>query len=446
LLLDFWPLRRVSSAKSQVSGPSAADTPNVWRLLLEKVPFLALAVASSAVTFVAQQQVGAMSGLARTPLSARLGNALVSYARYLGKTFWPVDLALPYPHPGQWPVVGVALAAALLVGVSLGALWLARRLPFFASGWFWFLGTLVPMIGLVQVGAQAMADRFTYLPLLGIFWALVWALGWLVAGGRVLPSAAVAGTLMVLAVCAFQTRAQLAYWHDSGILFQHAVQAVPNNYLAENNLASWLDSHGRADEAIAHYRIALAISADDEQVLNNLGNALAKQGQVAEGIGYLQKALKLLPDSSEVHNNLGNALVKQGGRDEAEKEFRAAIKNDPDFPPAHNDLGNLLAMEGRFAEAEAEFHEALRCQPWSADARFNLGNVLALQGKFSDAIGQYAGALQLKPDYAQAQLNWGCALARLGSRDEAVAHLREALRLRPGYPEAEQQLKLLGAD
>jgi tetratricopeptide (TPR) repeat protein len=448
LLLDFWPLNRVSSFKFQVSsspvpGPKPG-TKNFWRLALEKIPFLFFSVASMLVTYLAQQQVGAMSSLARIPWSVRVPNAFVSYARYLGKTFWPANLALPYPYPGHWPAGLVALSVALVVVLSLGAVWLGRRRPFVAAGWFWFLGTLIPMLGLVQVGAQSMADRFTYIPLIGIFWVLVWGVGALVTEGRVPKLAAVAVAILVLGACAFQTRVQLGYWRDSGTLFRHAVEVVPDNYLADSYLGAWLASQGRTDEAIARYRAALSISPDHEQALNNLGNALVSQGDVAGGIGCFQKALLLLPGSPEVHNNLGNALARQGKFGDAEGQFHLAIKSDPDFPDAHNDLGNLLAMQGRFPDAEAEFHEAIRCQPKSADARYNLGNALALQGKFNDAIQQYAEALRLKPDYPQAQLNWGSALARLGRKDEAAEHFREALRLKPGYEEAEQQLKAPG--
>jgi protein O-mannosyl-transferase len=448
LLLDCWPLGRVAGFPVPGSGFPAAETGtrsrNVGGVLLEKIPFLMLGVAVSAVTSLLQNQAGALSGLARLPLQARVENAFVSYARYLGKTFWPAHLALPYPHPGHWPSGWVIFSALLVLALSLAAVWLGRRRPFVFAGWFWFFGMLVPAIGLVQVGAQAMADRFTYLPLLGIFWLLVWAAGAWVTARRVPRLAAGALAVLVLGACAWQTRAQLAYWRNSGILFQHAVDVIPDNYLGHNSLGAWLAEQGRLDEAIAQYRAALALRPDHEQALNNLGNALVKQGQVAEGIDCFQKALLQLPDSPEVHNNLGNALVRQGKFGEAETQFRLAITNNPDFADAHNDWGNTLAMQGKFAEAEAEFREAMRCQPKSPDARYNLGNTLALQGKFAEAIEQYAGVLQLNPDYPQAQLNWGSALLRLNRRDEAVTHLREALRLKPGYAEAIQQLQQLG--
>ena len=466
LLLDYWPLKRF-----QFSAFS-------FQLLLEKIPFLLLSVALSFVTYLTQSAVGAVSSLGRLSLADRVGNAFVSYARYLGKTFWPVKLALPYPHPGSWPGEAVLAAAALVAVLCVAALWFGRKRAYVATGWFWFFGMLIPAIGLIQTGAQAMADRFTYLPLIGVFVIVVWGAGELFARWRTPGKLTL--TLLVLAGCVGVTRAQLAYWRNSETLFRHALAVTKNNYPAFNGLGAELARTGRGAEAIAAYRSALDIRPDHAPTLNNLGNALLARGQFAEAIGCFQAALSNPIIEDQVHNNLGNALAASGRMEEAIAQFQLALQRRPDFTDAHNNLGNALAMRGDLDGAIGHYREALRLMPGDSGAESNLGYALALQKKFpealphcqtalrlapkdsrahnnlgftlaglerhEEAVQAYQEALRLQPDYAQAHLNLGRELARLGRRDEAIRHFFEVLRLQPGLKEARQELRMLGVN
>jgi tetratricopeptide (TPR) repeat protein len=460
LLLDYWPLRRQA-------GPV--------RLLTEKIPFFILAAASSVVTYRVQQQGGAVSGA--LTLGGRLANAVISCVRYLGKTVWPVDLSVLYPHPGHWPAGQVAAAAIFLALVTALVVWRARPQPWLAVGWFWFLGMLAPAIGVVQVGLQSMADRYTYLPLCGVFIMVVWGandcLGGTRAGKTIL---AILGGLAVTA-CAVLTPRQVRYWQNSETLFTRAVAVTKNNYLACNNLGFYLSNQGQYASAIPWYQRALAIKSDYAEALNNLGFALDKQGHYQEAVAQYELALSADPKLTEAHNNLGNALASLGRADDAVREYQTALQENPRHAGAHNNYGIALAMHGRLDEAIAQFHLALASQenypgahsnlgnalaaqgkwddaareyavclaadPADPQARNNLGNVFAQQGRLEDAAAQYRAALRLKPDNPETHFALGYALAKLGRRQEAEAELLLALQQRPDFPAARQQLEAL---
>ena len=355
LLLDYWPLRRfeLSTLNPQPSTPS----PFIRR---RKLPFLALAAASSVITFIVQRKGGAVS--TSLSLGARIANALVSYVRYIGKMFWPVDLSILYPHPGHWPAWQVIASAALLLAIFAAVLLLARRRPYLAVGWLWFCGTLVPVIGLVQVGIQSMADRYTYLPLIGLFIMLVWGIDELVPARPWRGQALAVGAALVLAACALLTERQIQFWRDSEALFRHAVQVTRDNYLAYNNLGFYLSGQGRTAEAMENYRLALKINPAYEDALNNLGYALAGQKKYSEAIPLYEAALRIRPNHAEVHNNLGNALSETGKIDEAIQHYLIVLKQKPDHADAHNNLGIALAMKGKLDEAIPHFQAAIRCQ------------------------------------------------------------------------------------
>ncbi|HSA10026.1 MAG TPA: tetratricopeptide repeat protein [Candidatus Paceibacterota bacterium] len=427
VLLDYWPLRRFRCAA-------------VGRLVLEKVPFLLLAAASSVITFIVQRKGGAVS--TSLTLGERLANALVSYVRYIGKMLWPKDLSILYPHPGHWPAWQVVGSAVLLVAVCVVVFLLARRRPYLAVGWLWFCGTLVPVIGLVQVGIQSMADRYTYLPLIGLFIMVAWGLEELVPerpwrGGVLAIVAALS-----LAVCALLTERQIRFWRDSEALFRHAVQVTANNYLAYNNLGFYLNGRGRTSEAMENYRMALKINPAYEDALNNLGYALAGQKKFAEAVPLYEAALRVRPNHAEVHNNLGNALSELGRIDEAIQHYRIVLEQKPEHADAHNNLGIALAMKGKLDEAVPHFYAAIRYKPNYASAHSNLGNALAVQHKLDEAIKEYQTALRLKPEDPQAHNNLGNALAEQGKAEEAIDHYREAIRLNAVNPEAHFNLAL----
>jgi tetratricopeptide (TPR) repeat protein len=434
LLFDYWPLRRfeLSALSSQLS--------TISRLVGEKAPFFLLAAASSVITFVVQRKGGAVS--ASLSLGGRIANALVSYVRYIGKLFWPVDLSVLYPHPGRWPVWEVIASAALLLAIFVAVLLLARRRPYLVVGWLWFCGMLVPAIGLIQVGIQSMADRYTYLPSIGLFIMLVWGINELVPERPWHGQALAVGGVSLLAACALLTARQIQFWRDSEALFGHAVQVTRDNYLAYNNLGFYLSGQGRTAEAMENYRQSLKINPAYEDALNNLGYALAGQKKYSEAIPLYEAALRTRPNHAEVHNNLGNALSDVGRIDEAIQHYLAALAQQPDHAEAHNNLGIALAMKGKLDEAIPHFHAAIRAKPGYASAHSNLGNALAVQHKLDDAIKEYQEALRLKPEDAQAHNNLGNALAEQGKVVEATEHYREALRLNTDNPEAHFNLAL----
>jgi tetratricopeptide (TPR) repeat protein len=396
LLLDYWPLERFNHSRART-------------LVMEKIPFFALALAASVVTFMVQSHGGAVAGGELLPFGARAGNALISYCRYLGKMFWPTDLAVFYPHPGYWPMGKVLLAAALLLGISAWLFAQRRRYPFLLVGWLWFCGTLVPAIGLVQSGDQAMADRFTYLPSLGVLVLAIWGACDLARRWHYGAAALSMAGSTAIVLCAVLTRQELGYWSDSETLFRHALEVTEKNEVAYNNLGSALDEKGQTDEAIRLYEKALRLKPDDATAHANLGIALARKGQTDEAIRQYQEALRLKPDYAEPHYSLGNVLARAGQIDEAMREYQEAVRLKPDYAAAHN----------------------------------NLGFALVRKGQLDQAIRQYQEAIRLKPDYAGAHYNLGFALVKLGQTDEAIRHFQEALRLKPEYADARKRLDLL---
>ena len=301
LLLDWWPLNRMRNAECGMW--------NFKNLVLEKIPFFALAVAASVVTFAVQKQAGAVMPVEGFTFGARVGNALISYCRYLGKTFWPTDLAVYYPHSGHWPLAEVLLAVAFLCAISAISFLKRERYPYLLMGWLWFVGTLVPVIGLVQVGEQAMADRYTYIPSLGMLILIVWGAHELTGGWRWQKIAFSVAASATTIFCIGLTRHQLGFWQDSEILFRHTLEVTENNFMAHNNL----------------------------------GTALGEKSQIEEAISQFQQAIRLKPNIAEVHYNLALALARENQIDEALKQLHEAIGLKPDYPAALNNLAWDLA-------------------------------------------------------------------------------------------------------
>ena len=430
LLLDYWPLRRfrfsmppVGRSKFVFSHPclilgsrpsavqSVANNPGLWRLVFEKIPFFALSAAASVVTFVISKRGGAGTTVLNLPLGARSGNALISYCRYLGKMFWPTDLAVFYPHPGHWPIERVLLAGVVLLGISVLLFVKRRRYPFLLMGWLWYCGVLVPAIGLVQVGAFAMADRYAYIPSLGVLILAIWGAYELVRRWRYHAIALSVAGSAALILCFTLTRQQLGCWKDSETLFRHALEVTESGYLPHLNLGVALVKKGQTDEAFKQYQEAIRLNPDDPNAHNNLGNALVKKGQIDEAITQIQEALRLKPDYAEAHNTLGAALHKMGQIDEAISQLQEALRLKPDYAEAHNNLGTALGEKGQIDEAISQYQEAIRLKPDYALAHNNLGIALYRKGRASEAIRQFQEALRLKPDYADARKNLDVALA-----------------------------------
>jgi tetratricopeptide (TPR) repeat protein len=393
LLLDWWPLQRISNPEFQMA--------NFRRLLWEKIPFFVLSAISCVITFVVQKKSGAVATLTGFSMPARIENTFVSYARYLGKALWPDPLAVPYPFPDHWKLSLVIYSAALMAGLSAIAILFARKFPFAFTGWFWFVGTLVPVVGVVQVGHQSMADRYTYLPLIGLFIIFAWGAGECRANWRVPRPLFVFLAATILAACAARARIQTTYWQNSETLFTHALAVTEDNYVACNNLGTWFSNHGQIAAAMDCYRQSLQIKADNPDVLYDLGNAFSKIGEWDAAIDNYHRALQVTPDQADILDNLGFALAAKKQFPEAITNFEAALKLDPDFPDAHNNLATVLFMEHHFEEAAQHYREAIRLTPDNAQIYANLGDTLARQGNIPEAMQNYQTALRLKPDDAK---------------------------------------------
>ena len=354
LLLDFWPLQRISNFKFQISNPenaapppSAAGSPfsTISFLLFEKWPFFLLTAAACVITIFAQRDE-AMVPLQRVPLGLRLENMVAAYAGYLWQTVWPARLAIFYPLPGQIPVWHVALAATVLLTISIFAWRERERRPYLLVGWLWYLGTLVPVIGLVQVGDQAMADRYTYFPLIGIFLAATFLINDLAAANRISPR--VLGWLagVVLAWCLLMTERQLACWRDSETVFTHALAVTRDNALAHLNLGAAYQDQNRLVEALAEYHEVLRLDPAREEAYNNIARILSDEGKPAAALEYSQAALQLKPRSPAQHDGLGIILAELGRLDEAGHQFDEALRCDTNYAPAYFQKGRLLLRQG----------------------------------------------------------------------------------------------------
>jgi tetratricopeptide (TPR) repeat protein len=367
---------------------------------------------SSVLTFLAQHNYGAVISLARMPFSARIANAAIAYVSYLGKAFWPAGLAVLYPL--QRPQAENALGAlAILAGATAVALLRVNRRPYLLVGWLWYLGMLVPVIGLVQAGVQSMADRYTYLPLVGFSVAIVWSAADLVESHRLLRNASAALAAVVLVLLAVASYQQAAYWKTSRTLFEHTLAVTNGNYIIHNNLGVILAREGRRDEAIGHYREALAISPDYAEAHANLGTELLKSGKFDEAFSNLVEALRLKPDQPMAQSGLGVLLAARGNFEEARLHLQESLRLSPENPDGHSNLCFVFQRMGRFDEAIAHCSEALRLKPELLDARFNLGTALAAQGKKAEAVAELSRVLAANPRYAAART----ALEQLQGRE-----------------------------
>jgi len=384
LLLDQWPLRRGVK-------------------ILEKIPFLAAAAGASVVTYLVHEKVGATASFELIPAVTRFENSLVSYAVYLVKMVWPANLAVFYPYPAKSLALPAAIAAVALAAVTVLAMREYGRRPYLAIGWLWYLVTLMPVIGWIQVGSQARADRYTYLPMIGIAIAVVWGVSdalerW--------PRTRTAVAGAVGAACLILTWVQVGYWRNSITLYQHAIDATADNDVARFNLASVLEERGEAAGAVAQ----------------------------------LRETTRIRPRFALAHAELGQLLAKQGQPEEALRELRTAVDLRPDLADAHLRLGSVLGALGRSDEAAVEFAQGIRLQPEDADAHYNFGIALAEGGKLEEAAREFGATVRLRPEDVDARFNLGITLARLGRMDEAIAQLAEAVRIKPDFAAARQAL------
>lgn len=388
LLLDVWPLRRFNRAA-----------------ILEKLPLLAVSLVAAAVTVWAQDVGGAVKNLDLFPLGHRIANALVSYVAYLGMIAWPVNLAVFYPHHPvpAWQVAG---AVAVLGGITWWALRLLGRYPYVAVGWFWYLVTLFPVIGLVQAGLQARADRFTYVPHIGLSLAVAWGAADLLRNRRIRAALPAVATVVVLTL-ALGARRYVQTWRDNETLWRRALAVTTGNYMAHHNLGVALIAKGQDDRALAELRRALEIWPEFAEAHNTIGNLLARAQNDEAAIAHYRESLRLSPYFAPAHNNLGLALMRREAYDEALSHFQQALDLAPFSPAAHHNLGRVCFARGLAKEAETHYREAIRLRPRYAEAHYSLGEVLAASHRFDEAAAEFRAALAIAPGHTLARAALG---------------------------------------
>jgi tetratricopeptide (TPR) repeat protein len=436
LLLDYWPLGRfklaqagsVRNRKALRSTNGGIQRPHILRLILEKIPLLVLSMVAIILSSLALQRLGSVVSTESVSLKLRFANALVSYISYIKKMIWPLNLSVYYPYPQAIPLWQVAGAGLLLVLISVLVSRAIKTKPYLVVGWLWYIGTLVPAIGLVQAGLwPAIADRFAYVPLIGLFIIIAWGIPDIVAGGRnreiklTTIAAALLATLMVT------SKLQVGHWRNSITLFEHAIEITDNNHIAHQKLGEALEAQGETAEAIRHYSEALRIKPDFLASHLDLGILLRGEGNLDEAIRHLSKVISLKPDYVEAHDELGIALDEQGSFDAAVSHFHEAIRIKPGYINAHIDLGIALALQGKDKEAIDRFNKALRIDYRNVDAYFNLGKIYFNQGKIEKSILNYHRALHFSPNMTQALYNLSWISATY--KDEKFRNGKEAVWL-----------------
>ncbi len=424
LLLDYWPLGRLRTY---------SQFPH---LLLEKLPLFALSALSSYATVLALRL-----GSGSTPVSTYPGNIPIAYAACLVKLIYPRNLALLYPLPQEgWPAYQIFNASLLLAALTVGAWLLRRRIPQLLTGWLWYLVMLLPVAGLMQTGDEAYADRYTYLPQIGICIAVTWiAAEWAAKSGN--RRVALAGfAALIIGLLAAACSRQTSYWHDSITLWTHTLACTRDNHIAYDNLGDALSKQGRTTEAIAQYQAALQINSGDAEAHNNLGNALLDQNRAGQAMREFDIALRIEPNDAEPHNNMGNALLKAGRIPEAIEEFQAALRINPASAEIHGNLGKALLDQGRTGDAIAEFRAALKIDPDNTRAHDNLAKALFQSGDTDEAIDECREALRVDPNDGLAHANLGDALLEQGRVDEAIIECLAAIRIDPNDAGAHNNL------
>ena len=445
-LLDMWPLKRFLSEDrgnpARARGGALAQNPRLSSLLLEKVPLLAISAASSVITFRAQHAGGAVAPIDVLPLSQRLPNAVIAYSNYLSKAFWPIDLAVIYPLPQQTSVGELVAAVMVVAGITIGVAMLTRRRPWLAIGWFWFLGMLVPVIGLVQVGYQSMADRYTYVPLIGVFIMIAWSLPGIdmevVNRGRLATTTlVVASVLIALDAVTF---VQIQTWKNTMTLFTHAVTVTQGNFMAHNLLAGAFGQQGDLKGAQEQIEKALQVRSNYAGARYNLGMVMLQQRDFAQAREQFSLALQTDRKNPMIWNGLGVANLNLGWIDDAISNCQRAVELNPNYPEAFANLGAAFLAQEKFTEAIEMSETALKLRPNIADAHAVLGAALLNQGRANESILHNQMALQLNPTLLDPRVKLGAALLVKGSYNEAIAQLEQVLRLDPQHEVAQKFL------
>jgi tetratricopeptide (TPR) repeat protein len=431
LIMDYWPLGRLQIRQGENKGYLGLRERSVFFLILEKIPLAALSGVVTVLTVAAQHKGGAVQVLEALPLSIRVSNALIAYAVYIGKMLWPCELSVLYPHPEAvqlWEAVGSGFLLTLL---SIMFIMMIRRRPYLAAGWLWYLISLIPVIGLVQVGAQSMADRYTYVPLIGLFVIIAWGVFDLLKNRRLKKVALTTSAGLVILSLMICTWRQVRYWKDSLSLFEHALTVTDNNWTIHNTMGTVLMNQGEFQEAIGHFNEAIRIYPEYAEAHLNLGVAKERQGLWKEAIDHYSEALKLKPDYAEAHNNLGNVYALQKSFELARKNYSEALRIDPDYANAHINLGNLLASHGSIEDAMGHYSKALEINPHSVKIHINMGIVLLHSGDPDSAIIHFSEVLAIDCNSVHAHYGLARAYQMKGHLDKAIIHYKEALHTNP---------------
>jgi tetratricopeptide (TPR) repeat protein len=442
LLLDFWPLERLKYNSHHQSSNFQAL--NLSRLIWEKIPLLVPVAASSVLTFIAQQKVGAVYSFEALSIKTRIANACVSYANYMVKAIWPQKLAIFYPHPfgmlSSWNIFGSVL---LIAGFSFLAIRMLTQYKYVAIGWLWYLGTLVPVIGLLQVGAQGMADRYTYIPLIGLFIIVAWGMPDLLKKWHY--SKIILAVLAIILISVFSTRSyfQTKHWENSAAVFENATKVTDYNWLAYNNLGLALMRDGKAEKAVFYYKKALEIKPDYLIALDNLGIALFQTGKLEEALSYYSEALKIAPEHAGIHNHIANVMTAQGQLEKALNHYKKALLIDPELVITHNNLAIALVAHGNLEKAIFHYELAIKKDPEYAEAHYNFGSLLVNQHKNREAMAHFAEVIKINPECAEAYHQIGLILAQKGKLKEASKFIIKAIQINPNFSDAIKHLQLI---
>jgi protein O-mannosyl-transferase len=442
ILLDYWPLNRLPISNCRLvlrsfsKGGLSIFKRQFLLLLYEKIPLFLLSAISSGITLIDQKQWGAMERGENYSLITRLSNASVSYMNYILKLFCPANLAVLYPHPGDTLPLWQSLSAPIaILLITACVFWLGFKKRYLLVGWLWYLGTLVPVIGLVQVGSQAMANRYVYLPSIGIFIIIAWGVNELSSRWKYSKTLIISAVPIILIALLIGTRHELSYWKNSITLFKHTLEITKNNYITFNNYGCALKDNGDYDLAIENFNQSLRIKPDYVTAINNLGMALRDQGKIDQAVIQWEKALEMEPSNPNVNANMGLTFAIQGQYEKAIEHFNKALKNKPDLPHANYILGFIYHKMGNYPMAEENFIQAIKVQPYDVNAINDLGTVYGEQGRLDNAIQKWNEALAVNSTSISAHLNLAFALAQKNQPFAAIEHFNAALRLDPNHPD-----------
>jgi len=434
LLFDYWPLERFELKRSGLH--------KILYLVLEKLPFFIISAYSVYISTVSLKLTRNIISTDYVPMRLRLENAIVSYATYIGKMVWPSELSVYYPFPASIAIWKIFASLILLISVTIFVMFKMRRFRYVGTGWFWFVGTLVPVSGVVQCGLwPEMADRWAYIPYIGLFVIISWGGYELLNKYRLNNILAAATSITILFALSTATYIQLKYWQDSKSLYKHALEVAPVNPVILNNMGNALAKECKFIDAVGYYKEALLLKPDYANAHSNLATAFYKLGRIDDSIRYYSEALRYMPNFYKVHNNFGSVLFELGKDKDAMFHFLEALRINPDYSGAHYNLGLLLFRQGRIEQAVSHYARAVSLNPYYAEAHNNLGLAYNKLGRTGYAVKHYNEALRLDPNMAEAHMNLGVTLFYAGDYNKALSHLRRAAEINPGDANTREKIK-----